>query len=112
MGTFGPFVGADAVSIITGAPLSVPSTPQGSTWIQAGYARLPGGDFIPRRIIDDLDRCDPSAFDAAVLQNLSYREKVVSVPAGSNDVAIDFEQVPDGFFWYVLAASIQQAASS
>jgi len=80
--------------------------------IGAGYVRLPGGDYIPRRLIDDLDRCDPSAFDAAVLQNLSYREKVVGIPVGSSGVAIDFEQVPDGFFWYVLAASIQQAASS
>lgn len=107
-GGFGPFTGAGAVSIFTGLPFNVPSTPQGSTMIGAGYSRLPGGDYIPRKIIDNFDRCDPSAFDAAVLQNLSYREKVLLVPAGATGAAIDFEQVPDGFFWYVLAASIQQ----
>src|SRR5258708_5693905 len=73
-----------------------------------GYLRLPGGDYIPRKIIDDFDRCDPAAFDAAVLQNLQLREKSIVMPAGSTGAAIDYDQVPDGFFWYVLAASIVQ----
>src|SRR5260370_41672467 len=73
-----------------------------------GYLRLAGGDYIPRKIIDDFDRCDPAAFDAAVLQNLQLREKSIVMPAGSTGAAIDYDQVPDGFFWYVLAASIVQ----
>ena len=89
-----------------------PVAPSAPSPAPPGYIRLPGGDFIPGRIIADLDRCDPAAFDAAVLQNMSYRDKVVTFPAGSNGGAIDYEKVPDGFFWYVLAASIHQFAPS
>jgi len=73
-----------------------------------GYLRLPGGDYIPKKLIDNFDRCDPAAFDAAVLQNLQLREKSIVMPAGSTGAAIDYDQVPDGFFWYVLAASVVQ----
>src|SRR5260370_8498087 len=62
-----------------------------------GYLRLPGGDYIPRKIIDDFDRCDPAAFDAAVLQNLQLRGKSIFMPPCSPAPTLASPQVPDAF---------------
>lgn len=96
---FGPFTGANAVSIFDASSQAPPAAP-------GGGASLGGGPNAPRNYSGQGFLASRSCLEEA-LRAMQYREYIFSLAAVSTGFKIDSDTVKDGCFWYVLACCVE-----
>jgi hypothetical protein len=95
---FGPFVGADPISIFTGAPQLAPA-PSGGGETFGGLAGARSAQNFEASY-EKRGSCMEE-----LLRAMQYRE-IIGVTDGASQLVVDSPQVPTNSYWFVMAASL------